>query len=135
MMTPPQALPAAMLILMTANVQAKPSAEPAAGTARCTDALSAPSQGDSGRPSGIMRTAMTARSGAAASSASVAPNSARQVTARPSTSARQFLVPYARPPARLPALQIATSTPTHATPPWAAANATKPRLSIPPAAP
>jgi hypothetical protein len=75
------------------NVQAKASVELAAGTARCTDALSDPSQGEKGMPSGIISRARIARSGAPASSISVAPNSARQATARPSTGLRQFLLP------------------------------------------
>ncbi len=131
MITPPTALPAAMAVVMTAKVQANASVELAAGTARWTEALSDPSQGESGSPSGIMSRARTIRPGAAASSMRAAPNSARQPMARPSTRPPQSRLPYARPPARLPSPQIATSTPAQATPPCAPANATSARLSIP----
>jgi hypothetical protein len=48
MITPPTALPAAMAVVMTAKVQANDSVELAAGAARWTEALSDPSQGESG---------------------------------------------------------------------------------------
>jgi hypothetical protein len=65
MITPPQALPAAMpmVMVMTANVQVNASVMLPAGTARCTEALNDPSAGDSGMPSGIIRTAITGRLG------------------------------------------------------------------------
>jgi hypothetical protein len=87
------ALPAAMPTVMTAKDQANASVELAAGTARCTDALSDPSQGDSGIPRQTMSRARAMRPGAAASSISVAPNSARHIIARRSTGPFQFRLP------------------------------------------
>ena len=79
---PPKVLPPAMATVTAAKVQANASVELAAGTAPWTEALSEPSQGESGTPSGIMSSARTIRPGAAASSKRVAPNSARQPIAR-----------------------------------------------------
>jgi hypothetical protein len=93
MSMPPQALPADMPTVITVKVQANASVEPAAGTARWTEALSDPSQGDSGTPSGIISRAKTIRPGAAASSSSRTAKSARQAMARSSTRLRQSRLP------------------------------------------
>lgn len=83
----------AMATVMTAKTQLNASVAAEAGTARWAAALSEPSQGDSGRPSGIMSRASTSRPGAAASSISAAPNRARQASARAATGDRQVLLP------------------------------------------
>lgn len=88
----PGCLPA-MPAVMTAKVHVKASVTTLAGTAACTDALSEPSQGDSGRPSRIMSNASTGSLGAAASGSSARLNRARQQTARQCTGPGQVRLP------------------------------------------
>jgi hypothetical protein len=83
----------ALLAVMTAKDQANASVELAAGTARCMQALSDPSKGESGIPRQDMSKARTIEVRAAASSISVAPNSARHIIARPSTGRFQSRLP------------------------------------------